>query len=182
MSYCRKPGATPRVSTGRICCCQPRPGAKKRAPSPIPNAASVGCALPCQHRVKRVMTGRSRATLRIVWARPWTRWQGMATPPACFPGTARRTSMMNIAPRPAVAIWISPAWTTHVWNVTARSNGLIPNKPNRAASGSIRTASSRLPMAGRNLYPHRLSAPGRASIRNGHCISTAGDCGISGTA
>ena len=54
----------PTPATTPTCCCRRRPGARRKARSPTPSAASRACAPRCRRRARRAPTGRSRSISR----------------------------------------------------------------------------------------------------------------------
>ena len=61
---------TTRSAPGRMCCCRRPPGARRTAPSPIPNAASRGSAHSSRRRARRSPIGGSSAKWRGAWVTP----------------------------------------------------------------------------------------------------------------
>ena len=70
-----------------MCCCRPRPGARRTAPSPIRSAASRASAPSCRCRAKPSPTGGSSPRSRAAWASP--KRSPIARRPTCFASMPR---------------------------------------------------------------------------------------------
>ncbi len=80
--------ATTPSRPARRCCCRPRPGARRTAPSPIRSGASRASARSCRCRARRGPIGGSSARWRGAWALR-RRIRLSVGPPTCFASTPR---------------------------------------------------------------------------------------------